>query len=42
MAKRAQLKAFYGAYKSGIRCAGGQCKQLPAFEGARASVVFSL
>jgi len=29
------IKAFYGAYKSGIRCAGGQCRQLPGFEGGR-------
>lgn len=29
------LKAFYGAYKSGIRCSGGQCRVLPGFEGAR-------
>lgn len=36
------LKAFYGAYKAGIRCAGGQCKRLPGFEGARvtATVAF--
>lgn len=33
------VKAFYGAYKSGIRCSGGQCRLLPGFEGARASVV---
>ncbi len=33
------MKAFYGAYKSGIRCSGGQCRLLPGFEGARASVV---
>ncbi len=32
------LKAFYGAYKSGIRCSGGQCRVLPGFEGARVSV----
>lgn len=32
------IKAFYGAYKSGIRCSGGQCRQLPGFEGARASL----
>jgi hypothetical protein len=32
------LKAFYGAYKAGIRCAGGQCRNLPGFEGARVSV----
>jgi hypothetical protein len=29
------LKAFYGAYKAGIRCSGGQCRQLPGFDGAR-------
>jgi hypothetical protein len=33
------LKAFYGAYKSGIRCSGGQCRQLPGFNGARLSAV---
>jgi hypothetical protein len=32
------IKAFYGAYKAGIRCAGGQCRVLPAFNGARVSV----
>ena len=36
------FKAFYGAYKAGIRCSGGQCRQLPGFEGARvtASITF--
>ena len=29
------LRLFYGAYKAGIRCAGGQCRQLPGFEGGR-------
>ena len=29
------LRLFYGAYKAGIRCAGGQCRTLPGFEGAR-------
>lgn len=29
------LKAFYGAYKAGIRCSGGQCRVLPGFNGAR-------
>ncbi len=29
------LKAFYGAYRAGIRCAGGQCRSLPGFEGAK-------
>ncbi|MBA2321500.1 MAG: hypothetical protein H0V89_10115 [Deltaproteobacteria bacterium] len=33
------LKAFYGAYKAGIRCSGGQCRQLPGFSGARVSAV---
>lgn len=32
------LKAFYGAYKAGIRCAGGQCRKLPGFEGVRVSL----
>jgi hypothetical protein len=32
------VKAFYGAYKAGIRCSGGQCRLLPGFEGARVSV----
>ncbi len=31
------LKAFYGAYRAGIRCAGGQCRSLPGFNGARVS-----
>lgn len=31
------IRAFYGAYKAGIRCAGGQCRNLPGFEGARIS-----
>jgi hypothetical protein len=32
------LKAFYGAYRAGIRCAGGQCRQLPGFDGAKFSL----
>lgn len=32
------LKAFYGAYKAGIRCSGGQCRVLPGFAGGRFSV----
>ncbi len=32
------LRAFYGAYKAGIRCSGGQCRSLPGFEGARLSL----
>ncbi len=35
------LKLFYGAYKAGIRCSGGQCRQLPGFKGARFSVTTS-
>lgn len=31
------LKLFYGAYRAGIRCAGGQCRLLPGFDGARVS-----
>jgi hypothetical protein len=33
------IKVFYGAQKAGIRCAGGQCRYLPGFDGARMSVV---
>jgi hypothetical protein len=29
---------FAGAYKAGIRCAGGQCRNVPDFNGARFSV----
>ena len=32
------LKLFYGAYRAGIRCAGGQCRQLPGFNGAKFSL----
>lgn len=35
------LRAFYGAYKAGIRCSGGQCRSLPGFEGARVAVTGS-
>lgn len=35
------LKLFYGAYKAGIRCAGGQCRSLPGFDGARLTVISS-
>jgi len=31
----ATLRLFYGGYKAGIRCAGGQCRSLPGFEGGR-------
>lgn len=33
----ATVKLFYGAYRAGIRCAGGQCRMLPGFNGARLS-----
>ncbi len=33
------MKAFYGAYKAGIRCSGGQCRMMPGFEGARFTFV---
>ncbi len=32
------VKAFYGAYKAGIRCSGGQCRSLPGFKGGRVSL----
>ena len=32
------IKAFYGAYRAGIHCAGGQCRYLPGFEGAKFSI----
>ena len=35
------IKAFYGSYKAGIRCSGGQCRLLPGFNGARLSLVGS-
>lgn len=35
------LKAFYGAYREGIRCAGGQCRKLPGFEGAKLALTTS-
>ncbi len=38
---RTSVRAFYGAYKAGIRCAGGQCRQLPGFDGARVAVTTS-
>ena len=31
------LRAFYGAYKAGIHCSGGQCRSLPGFDGAKLS-----
>jgi len=33
-----KIRAFYGAYKAGIRCSGGQCRSLPGFEGGRLAV----
>jgi hypothetical protein len=38
-AKAWTLKAFAGAQKAGIRCSGGQCRQLPGFDGVRLSAV---
>lgn len=32
------VRGFFGAYKAGIRCSGGQCRVLPGFEGARLSM----
>jgi len=31
------FRVFYGAYKAGIRCSGGQCRSLPGFEGGKVS-----
>lgn len=36
------VRAFYGAYKAGIHCSGGQCRSLPGFEGARLSLTGTL
>lgn len=33
------FKAFHGGYAAGIRCSGGQCRNVPAFTGTRISVV---
>jgi hypothetical protein len=35
------IKAFWGAQRAGIRCSGGQCRQVPGFEGGRVAVVGS-
>ncbi|MFK7929338.1 MAG: hypothetical protein AB8H79_14180 [Myxococcota bacterium] len=32
------IKAFHGGYAAGIRCSGGQCRNVPAFTGSRISV----
>ncbi|MEZ4237412.1 MAG: hypothetical protein R3F59_14940 [Myxococcota bacterium] len=32
------VKAFYGGYAAGIRCSGGQCRNVPAFTGSRLAV----
>lgn len=32
------IRAFYGAQKAGLRCSGGQCRQVPSFNGARIAV----
>lgn len=33
------VKAFHGGYAAGIRCSGGQCRNVPAFTGSRLAVV---
>ena len=33
------VKAFHGGYAAGIRCSGGQCRNVPAFTGSRIAVV---
>lgn len=32
------VKVFYGAYRAGIHCAGGQCRYLPGFNGVKVSL----
>ncbi|MEO0602452.1 MAG: hypothetical protein AAF211_13500, partial [Myxococcota bacterium] len=32
------LKAFHGGYAAGIRCSGGQCRNVPAFTGSRVAI----
>lgn len=32
------VKVFHGGYAAGIRCSGGQCRNVPAFTGSRVSV----
>jgi hypothetical protein len=32
------VKAFHGGYAAGIRCSGGQCRNVPAFTGTRLAV----
>ena len=34
------VRAFYGAYKAGIRCAGGQCRSLPVRGGRVSQTTF--
>jgi hypothetical protein len=33
--ERAKIRAFYGSSKAGLRCAGGQCRNLPGRSGFR-------
>lgn len=33
------VKAFHGGYAAGIRCSGGQCRNVPAFTGTRVAVI---
>jgi hypothetical protein len=35
------FKLFHGAQKAGLRCAGGQCRLVPSFDGTRLSVAAS-
>ncbi|MBX2803625.1 MAG: hypothetical protein KTR31_38460 [Myxococcales bacterium] len=32
------VKAFHGGYAAGIRCSGGQCRNVPAFTGTRLAI----
>ena len=33
------VKGFHGGYAAGIRCSGGQCRNVPAFTGTRLAVI---
>ena len=35
------VKLFHGGYAAGIRCSGGQCRNVPAFTGSRVAVTGS-
>jgi len=34
-----KLEIFYGRERAGIKCTGGACRQVPEFEGVRATLV---